>query len=140
MQDGIHALLVYGQKSPLQALKGILERQGIHVSRAQDCSEARLALGRSERPVLVFTDLDVPDGTWREIVEMASQAWPQLPVIVVSRQLELDVYQKVIDSGALDFVVPPFRAADVAHIVRSATHDRLGPWLRQPDETCVNAA
>jgi len=125
MHDKIHALLVYDQKSPLQALKGILERQGIYVSRAQSCSEARLALGCPETPLLVFTDAVLPDGRWIEIVEMASDACPTVPVIVVSRRLELGLYQKVLESGALDFIIPPFRDADVAHIVRSATHHRF---------------
>ena len=43
-----------------------------------------------------------------------------IPVIVVSRFVDIDLYLKALESGASDFIVPPFSAADVAYVVRTA--------------------
>lgn len=41
-------------------------------------------------------------------------------VILVSRVIDDHLYITALESGAVDFVVPPFRESDVAHIVTNA--------------------
>jgi DNA-binding response OmpR family regulator len=126
MQGRLQALLVYGRETPLGDLKPILERQGVQTSRARSLAAAKCALGCDQRPSLVFTDTVLPDGTWAEIVSLAGRACPHVPVIVVSRLVCMSLYLKVLESGASDYIVPPFRDADLAHAVRCATQSESG--------------
>ena len=41
-------------------------------------------------------------------------------MIVVARVVDTRFYVKVIETGAFDFLAPPFEAADLAYVVRSA--------------------
>ncbi len=76
-------------------------------------------------PLLVFTDRQLPDGTWRDIVRLAESAHAPTSVIVVSRLTDVRLYVDAIEQGAYDFIVPPFEAAGLAHVVRCATAHTL---------------
>jgi DNA-binding NtrC family response regulator len=106
------------------ALKSVLEEQGIRVVLAATCTEAQTLL--EQRPQLVFTAAAVPGGTWAEVL-LAAQAAGPLPVIVVSRYVDLKLYLNVLEAGGADFIVPPFVGLDVAHVVRSALCDTAIP-------------
>jgi DNA-binding NtrC family response regulator len=120
VEDMIHALLVHDQEGPLRELQLLLTQQGFHTSRARTCAAAKLALAAHEPPRLVFTDTVLPDGTWAEIVDLARQTHISIPVILVSRLACVRLYLEALENGASDFIVPPFRDSDLAHIVRSA--------------------
>lgn len=60
------ALLIHDQEEPLGELTHILENLKFEVVRTRSCSEALQALKEEEAPSLVFTDVNLPDGTWKE--------------------------------------------------------------------------
>jgi DNA-binding NtrC family response regulator len=115
------ALLVYDLDDPVSALGPLLETQGIQTSRAQNCEQARQLLKDPEPPQLVFTDTNLPDGTWSDVLALAHSARVRMQVIVVSRRVDTNLFLDVVESRAFDFIVPPFRDSDLAHVVRCAT-------------------
>jgi DNA-binding response OmpR family regulator len=44
-------------------------------------------------------------------------------VILVSRLVDDGLYISALESGALDFVVPPFNPSDVAYVIGNALRD-----------------
>ena len=114
-------MLVHGEGSPLAALKLVLEHQGIHTLRARNCEEARMRLEDAKQPQLVFTDTNLPDGKWADVLALARRLTPATQVIVVSRFVDTELYIDVLESQAFDFIVPPFLDSDLAHVVRCAT-------------------
>jgi DNA-binding NtrC family response regulator len=120
MANELCALLVYDQQEPLQALERILLDWGMPTRHVRNCAAARAALCEANAPALVLTDTALPDGTWADVLQLARDAPPGSPVIVVSRVVDLPLYLDVLDSGGYDFVAPPFVPTDLAHIVRGA--------------------
>jgi len=114
------ALLVYDQEYPLRDLRMLLDRLGIESLRARNCAEARLVLASPTPPRLAFTDTDLPDGTWAETVNFAARIRRPVPVVVVSRALDRSLCLDSLETGAAEFIVPPFRDADVAYVVEGA--------------------
>jgi DNA-binding NtrC family response regulator len=134
MANELCALLVYDQQEPLQALERILLGWGMPTRRVRNCAAARAALCESNAPALVLTDTALPDGSWADVLQLARDALPGSPVIVVSRVVDLPLYLDVLDSGGYDFVAPPFVPTDLAHIVRGAipfSSRRALPGIRQ---------
>jgi DNA-binding NtrC family response regulator len=113
-------LLVYDQQESFQALEPILLDWGMPTRRVRSCAAARAALCGANAPPLVLTDTVLPDGIWADVLQVARDAWPSSSIIVVSRIVDIPLYLDVLDSGAYDFVAPPFVPADLAHIVRGA--------------------
>lgn len=120
MTERITALLVHHNSETLAMLKGALERQGMHVMHAESRAQAKRLLGGLNPVPLVFTDTQLPDGTWADILAAAEKAAEPVNVIVVARVVDTRFYVQAIETGAFDFLAPPFTATDLAYVVRSA--------------------
>jgi DNA-binding NtrC family response regulator len=120
MTEGTKALLVHHNSETLAALAGALQRQGMHILHAQSRAQAKRMLGGLNPVPLVFTDKQLPDGTWADVLAAAEQAVQPVNVIVVARLVDTRFYVEAIETGAFDFLAPPFNATDLAYVVRTA--------------------
>lgn len=121
MSGKITALLVYDRARLMEDLKGTLERTGVSTLQAQTCAEAHRFLRSTDHPQLVFTDTELPDGTWAEIVRVAASSPIPAQVVVVSRLVDVQFYIETLEHGAFDFIAPPFEASGLEYIIRCAT-------------------
>jgi DNA-binding NtrC family response regulator len=106
-------------------LKAMLESRGFAVYVASNCAEATLLLHSYTPPHLVFTDMQLVDGSWAGILSLAEKTPLAVNVIVVSRNVDIDSYVQVLERGAFDFIVPPFEVSEIDHIVRCAFGNTL---------------
>ena len=123
MTEKITALVVHQNSETLATLKGALERQGMHILHADSRAKAKRMLGGVNPAPLVFTDTQLPDGTWADILAVAEKATLPVNVIVVARVVDTRFYVEAIETGAFDFLAPPFNAIDLAYVVRSAMNN-----------------
>ena len=122
MADDFSVLLVHDHKEPLHALEQILLSQGIRTEHARTCSEAGVALRGPCSARVVLTDTSLTDGTWADVLDLAGA----VPVVVVSRLVDIDLYLKVLDTGAADFIVPPVSPDDLAYVIKTAIGKNSG--------------
>jgi DNA-binding NtrC family response regulator len=132
MTERITALFVHEKSETLAMLKSALERQGVQILHAESRAQAKLMLGGQNPAPLVFTDTQLPDGTWADILAQAEKAAQPVNVIVVSRLVDTRFYVEVIETGAFDFLAPPFVATDVAFVVRSALDNVVARRASRP--------
>jgi DNA-binding NtrC family response regulator len=125
MGEKIKAVMIYDQREPSEALDRVLKRLGLEVRRLRTCHEASGIFKQPDVAELVFTDTNLPDGTWEDVVRRAQQCKAFLPVIVVSRVVDIDLYLKALERGAFDFVAPPFLSYDLANVTGSAMYQKL---------------
>jgi DNA-binding NtrC family response regulator len=135
MTEKIKALLVHHNSETLAILKGALERQGMHVIEAQSRAQAKRMLGGLNPAPLVFTDTQMPDGTWADILAVADKAAEPVNVIVVARVVDTRFYVEAIETGAFDFLAPPFNATDLAYVVRTALDNAVARRAARPRPT-----
>ena len=137
MTERITALIVHQNSETLATLQGALERQGMNIIHAQSRAQAKRLLGGLNPAPLVFTDTQLPDGTWADVLALAQKAQLPVNVIVVARVVDTRFYVDVIETGAFDFLAPPFNAVDLAYVVRSAMNNvvarRASPPRAAPD-------
>lgn len=132
MGEKIKTLMIYDQHEPSGALRKVLNRLGMEVHHVRTCREASRFLNQSNAAELVFTDATLPDGTWEDILHLAQRDVAFLPVIVVSRVVDIDLYLKTLESGAFDFVTPPFLSYDLANVTALAMYQKLMSRDLQP--------
>lgn len=118
-------LLVYERSAAMDQLKSELNKQSIQPARAHTCEQARHLMDETE-PHLVFTEVNLPDGTWADLVRFADKSASSANIIVVSALADMKLYVRVIEHGAFDFVTPPFESFGLGHVVRSAMLDAVG--------------
>lgn len=126
MSSWIRALLVHSEEKPMAELKALLEAQGIKTSQARSFAEVEPVMARVGPLALIFTDPVLTDGTWVDVVALAESGHPVIPLIVVSRFVDLRLYLDVLERGAADFLVPPFRNIDIAHVIKGALAGKVG--------------
>lgn len=120
MGEEIRALLLHSWRDPLRTLRQALDSQGVKTLQARNCAEATRLLQDSDPPPLLFTDTHLPDGNWADAIRIARKAPEPVSVIVVSRVVDVPLYVEALQSGAFDFISPPFEQAELAHVVRCA--------------------
>jgi DNA-binding NtrC family response regulator len=125
MVEMISALLVYDREDTFDTLKHILESQCITTKVARSCGEALFTIWGKQPPHLVFTDVQLTDGNWSDVISLAARCRLPVNVIVVSRQVDVRFYVEAIERGAFDFMTPPFEVSDATHVIRSAAQNAL---------------
>jgi FixJ family two-component response regulator len=73
----------------------------------------------------VFTDVQLADGNWADVLTLASNATAPVNVIVVAHFIDMKFYIQAIERGAFDFIVPPFARLELQHVVRIAAENAL---------------
>ena len=122
MPGELWVLLVYHEEDPVRTVEQSLLDQGMSTLRVRNCAEPRAALRELAAPAVLFTDTVLADGTWANVLKGASAVPASIPVIVVSRVIDIPLYLDVLESGAYDFIVPPL-----------ASGHRLDMYTREGD-------
>ena len=120
MDEKIKVLLVQARVDPQDTLRVALEELSLEIRIARSCGEAALALLSDRPPHLVFTDVQLSDGHWGDVLTLAATALLPVNVIVVASHVDVGFYISAIERGAFDFIVPPISAPELLHIVRTA--------------------
>jgi len=125
MRGKVTSLLLFHHTGPYKDLKAALKKLAFPTVRAQSFAEACRLLSRVNPPLLVFTESELPDGDWSDVVSLSARASSHVSVIVVGQEIDTKLYASVIHIGARDFIAPPFDALELSHVVRSAADNAL---------------
>jgi DNA-binding NtrC family response regulator len=125
MKGNIKALLVQARHDPYDALRLALEKQSIDILTAGNCAEAALALWSNRPPHMVFTEVQLADGSWADVLTLASKASEPVNVIVVAPFVDIGFYVQAIERGAFDFIVPPLSDPELRHVARTAAENAI---------------
>ncbi len=127
-------LVVDDEESIRKSLKGILEDEGYRVLLAEDGHSA-LSLVEEEVPDAVLLDIWLPGKDGMAVLEELRQAWPVLPVVMISGHGSIDLAVRATKLGAYDFVEKPLSLEKVLLVVRNALRysslEQENRWLRQ---------
>lgn len=120
MTNELRALLVSDLDETVQLTEAMLLAEGIKTRLVRKAADVRAVLLEPDLPSLVFTGVSLADGTWADVLSAAKAAPRPVPVIVVSRDVDIRLYLDALESGAHDFLVPRGSSSDLAHIIRMA--------------------
>lgn len=120
MQGKVTALLIFHQTKPYNLVEAALHKLDISSRRAKTLVEARRVLSRVSPPLLTFTERELPDGNWADVLSLSAKATAPVSVIVVGQEVTTKLYASAIEVGAFDFIAPPFEDMDLGHVVRCA--------------------
>lgn len=120
-------ILIVDDDDPVRAmLARLLRTQGYSVLQAADATEARQRLG--EHPAdLVISDIVMPGESGIELRRRIADAWPDLPVILISGYSADGPADFAARTANTAFVQKPFAAEPFLAIVKqtlAASHER----------------
>lgn len=98
-------------------VKDILNSQGFEVVQAVDGDEC-MSMLHEEMPDILLLDINMPENGL-EILAKAKEAYPELPVLMLSAVADDKTVKKTKELGAAGFVAKPFQAEALLEHLRS---------------------
>ena len=83
-------------------LLGILSSEGLDVQTADCVKEAEKQMSGAGVFDVVFADVELPDGSWRDILQFVAATHAAREVVVCSRCGDEQLWAEVIQCGAFD--------------------------------------
>jgi DNA-binding NtrC family response regulator len=123
MKSTATALIVCEDADMLCQLEKALADPLANTWSARTCREATELVAHRGIPELIFTQTEFPDGSWRNILNLAQTVFPTASVILVTRLEDIRLYLDAINEGVADYIIPPFEAFGLAHVIQSALDD-----------------
>ena len=95
------------------------------IDTAEDC-DAALRRIREGRIGIVICEQDLPDGTWRNLLNYV-QTRPEKPFLIVTSILaDEQLWAEVLNLGGYDVIAKPFDSRDATHVLETAYLQRIG--------------
>jgi two-component system nitrogen regulation response regulator NtrX len=114
-------LIVDDEESIRRSLAGILSDEGFETGTATDGEDALKALREgSEIPGVVLLDIAMPGRDGVEILVEIRQAWPGLPVVMMSGHGTIETAVRATQLGAFDFIEKPLSVEKLLLTLRHA--------------------
>jgi DNA-binding response OmpR family regulator len=120
------ALLIAGPVEELDGPGSIFDRFSWPTRRARSCREVFIQVCASP-PRVVVSERDLPDGSWKDVIEMVSSLPCPPPVIVTSRLADDYLWAEVLNLGGYDVLAKPLDAGELSRTLKLA-------WERWPGQ------
>ena len=101
------------------ALRQILSQTQWQVAAARTFRKAKAFLHRRSVSA-IFCESDLPDGTWRDILNWSAEISQPPPVIVTCQLADDRLWSEVLNLGGYDVLAKPFHEQEVRHVLTSA--------------------
>jgi DNA-binding NtrC family response regulator len=105
-----------------RVLKEILEREGYETICVSCISECVDVLA-SQDVQLIFSEKNLTDGDYRELLRCSKSKKPGVRIVVTSRHADWDEYKEALQAGAFDLIASPCQPTDVLWMVIQAKRD-----------------
>jgi two-component system nitrogen regulation response regulator NtrX len=112
-------LIVDDEQGIRRSLAGLLADESYETVIASD-GDAALAAVREQVPDLVLLDIAMPGRDGLAVLEEMRQAWPRLPVIMMSGHGTIETAVRATQLGAFDFIEKPLSAEKLLLTLRHA--------------------
>jgi len=127
MNNPVPVVLIVDDEADLRELVEItLSRMGLKSAAAANLAEARELLA-ARRFDLCITDMRLPDGSGISLVQHIQDAYPQLPVAVLTAYGNAQAAVESLKAGAFDFVSKPIDLQMLRKLVDTALKLQAAP-------------
>lgn len=117
-------LIVDDEVNICEVLKAILTDIGYNVETSGSLAECIEKITRKEYD-LVITDLKLPDGDGKEILERVKEFNPDTEVIVITAYGTIESAVEIMKKGAFHYITKPFKSEELKTVVRNAVERKL---------------
>ena len=97
---------------------------GEYACQTADTAEQALTKLKAQPFDVVLTDISMPGLTGMELLSRVRRLYPHTPVIIISGLADEEQAQSLIELGAFDYLLKPFRLEVVENSVRRAVELR----------------
>ena len=123
MEEQPTILVVDDDPTSLAVASSVLEEFGYTTRVCTNVGDALHTLMGS-RIAAVVTDIRMPHITGLDLIELIHEYDPEMPVVLMTAYAELDTAVEAIKRGTFDFIIKPYKPAQLVHAVKKAVRYR----------------
>jgi DNA-binding NtrC family response regulator len=97
-----------------------LAQSDVQIISADGVEEAKRKLSDANTCDLAFVDSDLPDGSWRDLIQFIVAGRELCEIVVCARVGDERLWAEVIQCGAFDLIPEPLERQEVLRIMNSA--------------------
>lgn len=117
MRTGV--LFVSPHREDATVLSRMLGSLPVPLEHVADLRQASATI-QAEPYQVILTEASLPDGTWRDVLDMAREVIPGPAVIVTDAAADARFWAEALNLGAYDLLAQPFATAEVQRILSYA--------------------
>jgi DNA-binding response OmpR family regulator len=102
----------------------LLDGREFQVFSAFSVHEAQEKLATGDHYDLLLVDAELPDGSWRDLLQSLLEPGKTCEIIVCSRQGDEQLWAEVLQCGGYDLLVEPYDQREVNRIIGSALNSQ----------------
>lgn len=119
-----HILIVDDESSILDMLATYFTSLSYPNHKASNAEKAIEVLNSDKAVDLLITDIDLPGMSGLDLLKIARETRPEVPVIIITGLKTLETAIQAIRHGAQDYITKPFELGDVRKVVEKALRYR----------------
>lgn len=117
--EGLTIVVAGPFQKELSMIRAAAESAGCRIQEVNTYREAMIQLCLEKVPVIICS-LNLPDGSWEDVLSGSSTHTARPRVIVMINQVDEQLCADVLDLGGFDVLTPAFGPADVCRAIESA--------------------
>ena len=117
-------LIIDDDEQILGMLADYFKTLDYRVLTAYDAEAAIKTLGEDKNISIVLTDITLPGMSGIELLKIAHETHPDIPVVIITGQKILEFAISAVKHGAQDYITKPFQLVDVRKIVEKVLRYR----------------
>ncbi len=123
-EEPVNTIMFVSSRKPDQIVEEELERRGLKVEWANSIkAAAHLLDSRSDRTGIV-TDLALPDGNWRDLVEHVRDVSGSLPIVLLTPASTAELWWDALDCDVTDIQSTPLTASSLCEALAAVGGNR----------------
>jgi DNA-binding NtrC family response regulator len=100
-------LIIDDEQPILDLLKVFVEDNGYNAKTAAS-AEKGLAMIHNSQFDMLLLDIHLPDGNGLSILQKVHPLYPQLPIIMITGNDDIEIAEECLKHGAVDYIAKPF--------------------------------
>jgi len=106
-------------------LSSMLGSLPVPLEHVADVQHARATI-QAEPHQVILSEAMLPDGTWRDVLDIAGSVLPRPAVIVTDAMADARFWTEALNLGAYDLIAQPFATTEVRRILSYACSRQSG--------------
>ena len=121
----IGVLFVSPYQDDAMVLSSMLGSLPVPLEHVADVQHARATI-QAEPHQVILSEAMLPDGTWRDVLDIAGSVLPRPAVIVTDAMADARFWTEALNLGAYDLIAQPFATTEVRRILSYACSRQSG--------------
>jgi DNA-binding NtrC family response regulator len=116
-EEPVNTIMFVSGRKPDKIVEEELGRRGLNVEWANSIKAATDLLDLTSERTGIVTDLALPDGNWRDLVEHVRAVSSSIPIVVVSPASTAELWWDALDCDVEDILLAPLSASRLCEVL-----------------------